>query len=207
MDNEAAPEPDSSAGNYHFDRVGVSIRIADGGPIDAYVKEYWEIEWFGSTLSRDEVADEVERIPASAVTSGEPPLPYAIDIAEKRTEWGASGAVLDVAIFVAEAVGAAATWEAVKWTVRRWCDRSRKVGPDLPYKSLTEYELVERAKWFICERYSIKDDRLVLVSHELRPPNWGTSIFESGDGWTYTCEVVLEDGLVTITRIKRERTA
>lgn len=191
----------------YADGVRASIRIADGGPIDEYVGEVWDISGGrGGLIDRDQLAADIENLAWAGLADDEAPLAYALDTSYRKTEWGASAAFFEVVLYLAAGgiVGGAA-WDATKVVARKWASRFKAESGDYDPFPLGEREAIERARWLICDRFKETDADLELLSVDLRPPDKASACFRSAALWDYQCELSYVDGVVVLTRITRGR--
>ncbi|MFI5592661.1 hypothetical protein ACIA5G_46965 [Amycolatopsis sp. NPDC051758] len=198
----------SGAGDYrsYADRVVISVRIADA-PLDERVDEVIEIETAGAAWHRDWLVAEVEAIPNVKNREGFP-APYAIDVQEKRHEWGASAAAIAITVFIASAVGSGVVgngaYDALKVAARNMAVKLREAGNG-GADPLGEAEALGRSQALILARYGEPAEDLKLVSVEVVPPFSASVVYCGSRGWIYDCDLSVVDGLVTFTRVKRRR--
>lgn len=186
----------------YVDRSRVSIRIGDA-PVDDHVNEVWEFDWPGAIPPREWLVPMVESI----ATSSEPyPIPYAVDVNDRRTEWGASAAFFEVVLYLAASgiVGNAA-WDAIKLLGGAVMRKVQEGRPEQATRAVDEREAVERSQWLVAERFKEPADSLELISAQVEPPNDAEIVFVGPSGWRYTCTLAVEESLVRLIRIRRER--
>lgn len=206
MDGQEFSSDDREANRDYADNVKVSVRIGDM-PVDEYVTEALEVVAPGAAWSRKWLVDQVEDLPAEAVKPGDPPSPYAIDVIERRHEWGASAATFEILLYLASAMSGGivgnAAYDAVKVVVKKMTQRLAASGDHGLVEPITEAEARERAEALINSRFREPVESLQLRDIEIRPPFDAVVTYRGINGWDYTCEMTTEEGLVHFSRVRR----
>lgn len=204
MANEPSAEGDPRS---YADRVVVSVRIADEAPIDEQVLEVIEIESPGAAWHRDWLVAEIEAIPNADDKEGFP-APYAIEVQEKRHEWGASAAVIAITAFIGGAVASGVlgngAYDSLKVVGRKMADKLRTSGLE-SVEPINEGEALERSQALLVARFGESVEDLRLVSAEVRPPHAASVTYRGSHDWIYDCDLNVEDGLVTFSRVRRRQ--
>lgn len=141
----------------HVDDVVVRVETIEGprsGPL-----EILEIRLPGETApSHAQIVSELERL----IDTDDSPLlghPYLLRMQRDVISWGASGAVeqivLQLADWAAEGAVARAGWEAVRATTGRIISMVRSNTELLPQQPLDREEALARADWAVRERFGL----------------------------------------------------
>lgn len=190
---------------FHYYGVEVTIELADA-PLPGHADEVWCVDLSGMPMRRSWLLKEVDEIPLAAGPAKGHGVPHAVDVIDRRTEWGASGASLQVLLYLAASgvVGGAA-WEAVKQLASRGARMMIESGCNRYVdRDITEEEARNRCEWLISKRYEIDSTDLRLRSVETAS-SVATVIFDGPGGWTFTGELTVEHGVVLLTKVRRER--
>jgi hypothetical protein len=163
----------------------------------------WDQDWLVSRV------EELGHAPPQQV-EGQPPRSmgeplYDMRVQDAKFSWGADAAALEILMDVSKAVLGAAAWEGTRRLARVMAARLRDREEQWTAKPLSEEEAIERVRWMLGKRYSIREEELSLRSVELAAAN-GTATVQLVDqaGATYSCELISEDGLVLVARVRRE---
>ncbi|MFI6030399.1 hypothetical protein [Amycolatopsis magusensis] len=156
MNDQEFGSDDREAYRDYADKVKISVRVGDM-PMDEYVTEALEVIALGAAWPRKWLVDQVEDLPAEAVKPGAPPSPYAIDVIERRHEWGASAANFEILLYLASAMGGGivgnAAYDAVKVVVKKMAHRLAASGDHGLAEPITEAEARERTEALINSRF------------------------------------------------------
>jgi hypothetical protein len=86
------------AGMHYADALRIRVGGYDGYPLPGNLREAWLMEWQpGEEVDREEVLSAVQEILG--------PEPHTIDDSLRITNWGASGAILEIAVSVSAIAG------------------------------------------------------------------------------------------------------
>ena len=197
-------DDESSAGRRFFDRVSVTVSVLKRHD-DPEPLEQWFIVADGAAWDVDWLTRQVQEIPLSSLTRDPAPSPdHYIDIHERRHEWGASGALIDIVLGVASGVATNAAWDAMKALARLMGQRLRdERNSSRVVQPLDEGEAVSRARWLIEQKYGESAELLHLDSVEIIGGTRSVICMHSSSGWAYELDLELNEGLVTLARIKR----
>lgn len=141
----------------HVDEVVVRVETIEG-PLSEPL-EILEIHVPGETApSHAQIVSELERL----IDTDNSPLwrhPYLLRMQRDVTSWGASGAVeqivLQLADWAAEGAVARAGWEAVRATIGRVTAMTRSNTELIPQQPLNRDEALARADWAVRVRFRL----------------------------------------------------
>lgn len=189
----------------YADQVRVEVRFKSWlGAEDE--PEYWVLEADGAAWPKDWLTRQVvELASASAEASCCGRGNYALDIYDRKTEWGASSAAIDLILTLSQDLMSEATWLALYEVGRRAAARLRAKHPDWSGPPVTEEQAAESALWAVLRRYKeskregldvrsveFVDDRKVLVV-----------LSEAETGIRYTVEVTGHSESLRLSRVRK----
>jgi hypothetical protein len=97
-----------------WDRVAVQVRFVSTLDPAVDPSEIWTVETSGSAWRREWLTEQVADLSfVQPDGSTETPWPFTLDVRERRTEWGASSAVVDVVLTLMQDQASNALWVAV----------------------------------------------------------------------------------------------
>jgi hypothetical protein len=70
---------------------------------------------------------------------------------------------------------------------------------------MNEGEALERSQALLAARFGESVEGLKLVSVEVRQPHTASVTYRGSCDWIYDCDLNVEDGLVTFSRVRRRQ--
>ncbi|MDX2968170.1 hypothetical protein PWY87_19585 [Kribbella solani] len=180
------------------DEVTIRLRFV-GDQTGAEVVEEWTVIPPGRAVwSQDWLVREVESLGHDPET-GYPA--YLLTVRESKASWGFDVATLQILMDVWKGLLTAVAWEGLKALAKRLATHAREEGHQ-PL-TLSEDEAENRARWLVVERYQVPEDALRLKAIESDGAH-ATVELAGSDGTTYHVGLELVDGLIMITKTRRE---
>jgi len=191
------------------DQVRIEFRFVEYPSLPSE-EDWFVVSQVGAAWDQDWLVSRVEELghaPPLQV-EGEPPRSigeplYVMRVQDTKSSWGADAAALEIVMDVSKAVLGAAAWEGTRRLAREMAARLRsKEG--FTAEPLSEDEAVERVRWMVSRRYSVPGENLSLRSVELSASGSASVQLLDAAGTVYSCELISEDGLVLVARVRRE---
>lgn len=190
------------------DRVTVSIVPLEHPVYGDEATEAWVIVSPGAAWNVDWLVREVQALTAAASSQNDqPPGEHVLELREQHFNWGADAASYEILLFLAQWAATSAAWDATKALARKMQEKLDAKHQEVLERPLTEDEVEARARWIISARYKEPEERLMLLSVEIKLPANATAVFRAPSGWRYECDLVALGNQVVISRIKRIRRA
>ena len=182
----------------YADRVTVNVRGL-GEDRDPDQGHDWFVVTDGAPWDPDWLLRQVEALGYRHYGDEREPV-YGLELTERRVEWGASAAVIQVVLQTMLAIGLE---EGVRSLARVLAGKLRESGRPDEY-SLDEDEAVNRARWLVTARYRVEDGALAVLSTSTREDGGASVALRDDAGNTYRCSMRLEEGLVLMAEVERE---
>jgi hypothetical protein len=168
--------------------------------------EQWVVVSNGANWDQQWLVQEVEALGLSfpggqAERRGD----YVLRVNETRFSWGADTAQYEILLWLAEWAATSAAWDLLKGVSKKMASRLNDSRETTATEFLTDVEAEARARWLLSRRYGENDGSLVLETIETRDDGTATVSFSSPSQWEYEVDLILEDGIVTMARVKRSR--
>ncbi len=201
----STPDDPWEAHHNYADLVTIVVTPVES-PEETEGLEQWIVVSNGAAWAHDWLVREVEALALRFDTSGtERRGDYVLRVNQTRFSWGADAAQYEVLLWLAQWAATSAAWDALKALSKRMARHLSTAESANTANSLTETEAEYRARWLLNQRYNEAPDALTLVSIECNADGAAALVLTSSSGWRYELEFNVEDGLVSITRIKRSR--
>jgi hypothetical protein len=187
----------------YADQVSVQVRFRSwAGANDA--EEHWLLQSDGAAWTKDWLSRRLINLAAAdAANSCCGRGNYFLDTRDKKTEWGASGALFEALLTLSENLMSEATWVALGALGRELGERLRKQNPGwIATDEITEEQIHACAVWVVETDRKIPYDSLVVDSTEYLD---GHVLVELHDpaGVAYVVEVQTRGDFVRLGRIRK----
>jgi len=188
------------------DRVSVELRFkASAGADDA--DEVWWINTYGSAWSRAWLADQLAQLAVIGHQSGlSGDVLFDLDARDRRTEWGASGAVYEVVLTLSENLLSDAMWLVLGALGDRLATRlkEKRAGWSSDEDDLTDQRAREAALAAVQRLRGITRDGLDVRSVEsLGRVAVLVGVRETATGAGFTVRVEAKSGGVFVGRVQK----
>lgn len=189
----------------YADQVRVEVRFkswldADDEP------EFWVLESDGAEWSKDWLSRQLVELAAfdaerSCCGRGN----YTLDVTDRKTEWGASGAAVEAILTLSQNLLSEATWVALGALGQKLATRLKEKHPDWSAPPMTQEQARESAKWAVLMRYrELTHETLDIRSVEFVDDRTVHVVLkETTSGLTYTVEIVGHSESVRRSRIRK----
>ncbi len=185
------------------DQVSVQVRFRTwAGAEDA--EEQWYLQSDGAAWTKNWLSRQLINLAAAdAANSCCGRGNYFLDTRDKKTEWGASGAVFEAVLTLSENLLAEATWVALGALGRDLGERLRRKNPEwVASEEITEEQVHACAIWVVEADRQIPYDSLVVRSTEYLDGHVLVELVDPA-GVLYLVEVQTRGDFVRLGRIRK----
>lgn len=193
-DNETRGQANLDDG---LERVDIRIQFVDYPEHDP--KECWDLSSDnGMSIDTSWLINEVRKLGHEPLGKQERQPLFDLRATRRDFCWGGDSSTLQIVIDLSVGILGAALWDSAKAIGARIAGKIRD-GELIRFVNFTEGEAQARAEWAISSRYGVPFDQIQTIGVDHQGTEATVRVRDS-QGTIYTCEMVIIDELVCLSR-------